>query len=80
MARGRAVGGRGCERRAGRTLARSIGEAALVACSERAVGLGCAEDPRPHRGPTAAQAGSGCDRHRLSSALSWENSGGPART
>jgi hypothetical protein len=48
------VGGR-CEgvdvnARAGLTLARSIGEAA-VACSEGAVGFGCAEDPRPHRGP-----------------------------
>ena len=37
---------------AGRTLARSIGEAALVACSERAVGSAA----RRIRGPTAAQA------------------------
>jgi hypothetical protein len=35
---------------------------------------------RRARGPTAAQAGNGCDRSGGGSALSWENSGGPART
>jgi hypothetical protein len=48
----------------------------LVACSGRALGL----DRQRACGPAAAQAGSGCDRPGGGSAVSWENSGGPART